>query len=122
MTDKISTQVRTVSVGILVLTWGLLVGESSAAKNIASQLKGSLLAIGLAAIMVMVLDFLQYVAGYFDTLGVLRRVEAQGAKEGTWNPRSILYRVRQGCFYSKQFLLIAVVLAMLWRFWGYLRG
>ena len=116
MSDKISEQVRAVCLGILAVTWGLLVGDSGIAKAISNQLKGSLLAIGVAAIMVMVLDFLQYVAGYFDTLLIFNDAQARNATEASWDSGSFLYRMRQFCFYFKQVMLLVVVAAMLWKF------
>ncbi len=77
VTDKVSSQVRTVAIGVLAVTWGLLVGDSSVAKAIATQLRGSLVLLGAASVLVLFLEFLQYVAGYRSTKNLLRVMEAK---------------------------------------------
>jgi hypothetical protein len=113
LTDKISTQVRTVALGVLALAWGLLIGESSVARTVASQLKRPLLGIGVGAIVVMVLDFLQYVAGYVNTLHLLHDMERKRLTEAQWNRTSLSYRCRGYFSYAKQVALVAIVVWLL---------
>jgi putative endonuclease len=81
LSDRISTQVRTVSLGVLALTWGLLIGESQVAKALSQQWKTNLVGIGATAILVMFLDFLQYAAGYRDNMKLREKMNRAGLGE-----------------------------------------
>lgn len=67
LSDRISVQVRTISLGLLAITWGLLIAESNVAIEIARQMGKSLMIIGGLAILTMFFDFLQYFFGYWFT-------------------------------------------------------
>jgi hypothetical protein len=105
MSDKISTQVRTLSVGLLAFTWGLLVSDSALAKEMTASLKWHLLVIGGMAIVVVLLDFLQYSFGHEVALKLLRQMEVSKAKEGEYNYDDPLWRLQNWLFYAKQVLL-----------------
>jgi len=113
VTDKISSQVRTVAIGVLALAWGLLIGESSTAKAITVHIKWHLLLAGAAAIFTMFLDFLQYVVGYQSTLALYKEMKAAGVEEGQFDTKSSLYRLRGFLFNAKIWALIATVLWLL---------
>jgi hypothetical protein len=114
LTDRLSTQVRTVALSVLALAWGLLIGDKEADKAIAMQRKWHLLGIGGTAVVVMFLDFLQYVSGYVNTHSLLKEMERTGANTGTYKTNSLSYRLRMFFFYGKQFLLAAAVLWLLY--------
>ncbi|MGC2743821.1 MAG: hypothetical protein WA672_11580, partial [Candidatus Angelobacter sp.] len=75
ITDRLSTQVRTLGLGILVVTWGIFIGDSPTARDMSHGLKVPLLLAGAGSILAMLLDFLQYVAGYLDAQTTLRTLE-----------------------------------------------
>src|SRR2546430_2655418 len=85
MSDKISTQVRTLGVGILALTWGLTVSDSAIAKDITAKLKMPLLWVGTLAIGVIFLDFLQYVCSYEVARRLLNYMEANKLTVGEYD-------------------------------------
>jgi hypothetical protein len=103
--DKVSTQVRTMGLGLLAFTWGLIISDSPLAKAIAETLKWHLLVIGFLSILTVFLDFLQYVVGYQVALRLLRSMEARGADTGDYNYESFLWRAQNWLFYAKQILL-----------------
>ncbi len=113
LSDRISTQVRTLALGVLALTWGLLIGESDVAKDIASQMKSQLLMIGGLSVLVMFADFLQYVFGYINTNDVLKRVEKSNLQEAKFDTSSFSYRLRKWFFLLKQWLTVVLVLWLL---------
>jgi len=113
VTDKLSSQVRTTAVAVLALTWGLLIGDSPAAQAISLQLKPSLVLLGGASVSVLFLDFLQYFAGYFSTMNVLREIERTGIDEGQYDYRSLFHRLRRFFFWAKQIALILTVIVLL---------
>ena len=105
VTDRLSNQVRTVAIGVLALSWGLLVGNSTAAKAVSEQ---QLLMIGLLAVVVMFCDFLQYVFGYQNTFRLYQSMQQQGLETARY-PDDWFYRGRKFCFYAKQWLAGASV-------------
>ena len=113
ITDKISTQVRTTAVAVLALTWGLLVGDSATAKDIAVKLRPELVVLGAASVFVLFVDFLQYFAGYFSTKKVLDEMETKNVSEGEYSYTNFFWRLRIFFFWTKQVCLILLVLILL---------
>jgi hypothetical protein len=105
VSDRLSTQVRTVALGILALTWGLLVGDSAAAKDISSHWRGNLVALGGLAVLVMFLDFLQYVAGYHNVRALQEKMEKESLEEVRFDDTSWSWKLRLFFFHAKQWAL-----------------
>jgi hypothetical protein len=113
VTDKLSSQVRTTALGVLALSWGLLVGDSPAAKAISADFRAILVVLGGASVAVLFLDFLQYFAGYFSTKRVLDEVEDKGEDQGEYDSSSLAYQLRRFFFWAKQFALMLTVVTLL---------
>lgn len=113
LTDKISTQVRTVALGVLALAWGLLIGGPATPPVATKSLKSQLVAIGASAILTMFLDFLQYVAGYVNTIGLLIWMEKNKLDKGEYDYESMSYRLRRILFRTKCWLLAGTVIWLL---------
>ena len=113
ITDKLSTQVRTTAVAVLVLTWGLLIGDSPIARAISTERKPSLILLGVASVTILFLDFLQYFAGYFSTKKVFDEMEKAKTDEGQYDYGSLPWRFRFLLFWAKQALLVLTVIALL---------
>jgi len=62
--DKISTQVRTIALGVLALTWGTLTNSSATAEEITKHFLPMLLLADLFAILALIFDFAQYACSY----------------------------------------------------------
>ncbi len=100
--DRLSTQVRLVALGLLAVVWALII-------NPPGQLttnRSALLGVACLAIVAMLLDLFQYAAGYQESRQLYADLEA-GHHRG-YRTDSFLYRLRTSCFWAKQ---IAVVLA-----------
>ena len=113
LTDRLSTQVRTVALAVLALTWGLLIGESDVALSVTQSLKTHLLAIGAMAIVVMFMDFLQYVCGHRNTSRLLSKMEEKDLKETEYDYEALSYKCRRWLFLSKQWVLAFTVIWLL---------
>jgi hypothetical protein len=122
MSDKISTQVRTLGVGILALTWGLTISDSAIAKEMTVKLKMPLLWVGTLAIGVVLLDFLQYVCAYDVARRLLNYVEANSLAEGEYDYTSPLWILQSVLFYGKQLLLAAASFYLLFEFVRFILG
>jgi len=112
ITDRLSTQVRTVALAVLALAWGLLVSDKDTGKADVLHLKWHLMAIGGTCVLVLVLDYLQYVAGYALTVGLLRSMKSAGADQGQFDSKTASYRFRQALFGLKQLALAAAIVWM----------
>jgi len=110
LSDRISTQVRTIALGLLALTWGLLIGESEAAAAFSGESRHSLILIGGIAIITMCFDFLQYLFGYRNTYALLKEMEREGKEKGQYRTADWAYKLRSVFFVAKQISLgVAVV-------------
>jgi hypothetical protein len=122
MSDKISTQVRTLGVGILALTWGLAVSDSAIAKEMTSKLRMPLLWTGTLAIGVILLDFLQYFCSHEVARLLLNRMERDKVKDAEYDYRSPLYRLQYALFYGKQILLAVTTFYLLYELIRFILG
>ena len=60
ITDRISTQVRIIAIGLLATTWSLLIGQVNILKSLKECFRTHFILIGTIAIIVLAFDFLQY--------------------------------------------------------------
>ena len=113
ISDRLSTQVRMVALGLLAITWTILVGESAFLRKLSEGLGKSLLLISVLSVFVLLVDFLQYVIGYIYVNKTLKAAEAQGLTETNFDPDSWLFKSRSILFWTKQFVLIATLVFFL---------
>lgn len=106
LSTQLSIQVRTIALGLLAVSWGLLIGSSPVALEVVGGLRTGLLRVGLLAILVLLLDLAQYVCAYRNVYTTLRAAEARGRTEVTYNPHAWLYRLRTWLFWSKLWLIL----------------
>ena len=113
LSERISTQVRTLGISLIAIAWGILIGQPEIAGSIPDALKKSLLIVGILALGAMVCDFLQYFFAYLNNHRMLRKMENEKLAEAYYNYGAILYRMRGFFFWFKQILL---VVACIWFF------
>lgn len=107
ISDRISTQVRTVSLSIIALAW-LFLGGAGATPPLAQNAdKNLLLVSGALCLLALLSDYFQYVAGYFDSKRVLDEGDETGTDEFKFNYHSTAYRLRGIFFFTKQVLVIS---------------
>src|SRR5205823_9192939 len=112
VTDKISTQIRTLGLGLLAFTWGALVSQAQIARDLTAARKWQLLIISLLAIVGLLADFLQYVFGYRVILAAIKRMDREKIIETTFE-KSIAYRLRFFLFYLKQWIITGTTVWLL---------
>ena len=113
ISDKLSTQARTVAIGLLAIIWAILVGESAFLRKLSEGLGKSLLVAAALCILVLIVDSLQYVISYIFVKRTLAAAEEKGLEKTDYDPNSLLYKLRAGLFWIKQFLLIVTLLYFL---------
>jgi hypothetical protein len=111
LSDRISTQVRTIAVSLVVLVWALLMGGKDAPFTPSAVERSRLLAVAVLAIAAMFADYLQYFFGYLSADSTRKTAEAAPSKSADYKYDDPRYQLRGGLFWGKQLLLvIAVVL------------
>ncbi len=105
LSDRISTQVRSIAIAMIGLVWVLLVGGDKTIK-LGAFWRTQVLVSGILALGAMFLDFLQYFFGYLLTNDLRQQLEASGKEEGEFNPREWRYRLRIFAFWAKQVVLL----------------
>ena len=113
ISDRLSTQVRMVALGLLAITWTILVGESAFLRKLSEGLGKSLLLISVLSVFVLLVDFLQYVISYIYVNKTLKAAEAKGLTKTDFDPDSWLFKSRSILFWTKQFVLIATLVFFL---------
>ena len=111
ISDRISTQVRTLGVGLIAVTWGLLIAQPQIAGPMPEWIKKHLLISGVLALSAMVCDFLQYICAYWNSKALLSDMEAKKLQEAKYDYTALSYRSRTFFFGVKQLL---VVVAYIW--------
>lgn len=111
--DRISSQVRIVSIGILATAWGLLVGRVQLPNTNIEDFNIRLIIVSTIAIVALFFDFLQYVSAYLNVQELLEEMDDGKLEEADykydWRHKASVF-----CFWFKQVvLLIAVVLFVL---------
>jgi hypothetical protein len=105
ISDRLSAQSRTLGLGLLAFTWGVLVSDAEVARQLAQARKWQLLLISLLAITGLLLDFLHYVAAYRVTKSLIDKMDSTNGSAGSYDYKSIAYKLQFLCFYGKQVVL-----------------
>jgi hypothetical protein len=109
VTDRLSTQVRQLALGVLAIVWALLVKEQAGGSlNVSPRL---LISLAGLAIVTIACDFLQYVAAYFASRRCFREFENGG--DGQFDSEWPSYRLRMWCFGAKIVICLFMVIAFL---------
>jgi hypothetical protein len=107
LSDRISTQVRTVSLSIFAVVWLFLVGGKDTPVLPSQPNKNLLLIVGAMCLIALLLDYFQYVAGYANSRNVLNAGEAQKSEDFKYDYNSPLRKLRDYLFTGKQVFLVA---------------
>lgn len=113
ISDRISTQIRTLALGLLAIAWSILVGDSTFLRHLSEELGKRLLLIAALSVFVLLLDFLQYVTAYIYVNNVRKKAEAAGLEEITYPTGSWLRGFRSFFFWSKQFVFVVTLVLFL---------
>jgi hypothetical protein len=117
LSDRISTQVRTVALSVIATVWLFVVGGKDAPLLPHSPDKSWLLAAGALCLLALLFDYLQYLAGYKCASALLNAGPKAGAAEKDaykYNRTAFTWRARRFFFIAKQLLLICGFCALTW--------
>lgn len=108
---SISTQARTVCLGVLALVWLLLGGTQQALSDKFYCYTNSLLAIAVVCVLALMCDFAQYIVTFIDTDKALdEAIEATSLDQAQFNDGA-LRKTSQTLFVLK---IIATAVASFW--------
>jgi hypothetical protein len=107
LSDRLSTQVRTISLGVLAVAWALL---QAPPKGLPISPR-ALIWIALVALLAMVADLLQYVVGYINTKQHHSHL-LTGTTDDDYDASAGLYQLRTALFWGKQILACAAFVAL----------
>src|ERR1017187_8413935 len=111
---QVSTQTRTLAFGFLGISWALLTAHDDPLKSMVGHVPTFLLLVlAIGAVVVLILDMLQYVAITSMADATYHRAEKEGETEGIlYNPKSTAYRA-QACLYHAKFVMLWCVAGVL---------
>lgn len=112
--DRLSSQVRAIAIGLLGVTWAILIGESTLFKQLSHDLGQWLFRVGILSILALFFDFLQYASGYAYSDHLRKNLEAKKLKELDYDYRHPLWRLRRTMFWLKQITVVIAVVLFIW--------
>jgi TRAP-type C4-dicarboxylate transport system permease small subunit len=116
ISDRLSTQIRTVGLGLLAISWTVLVGDSEFLRKLSDRLGRSLLIVSTLCVFVLFIDFLQYVVGYIYAHRTLVKAEAKDLKVIEYERDNLLFKSRSFLFWSKQLVMVGTLVFFLYAF------
>jgi hypothetical protein len=117
ITDKISSQVWTLNLGVLGTTWTLLIATTNTKLQFQPAEAFPILFLCIAS---LTCEMLQYLSGYANDRRILKNVEAKNLQTFEYDPKAFLYRLRMFFFYAKILLTVFAALFLLWKIFMHL--
>jgi hypothetical protein len=109
VSNRISEQTRTIALSVLAVVWLFVASGEDAPVLPTPPSKNLLLAAGGLAFLCLLLDYLQYVLGYFATDHVRKTAEKAGTTDALYEYGDWRYRMRTGLFWGKQAVVLGSV-------------
>jgi hypothetical protein len=99
--DRVSTQLRTINLGVLGITWLLLLKQHDVSEVAGRISQGWLLCIALTCIITIGFDILQYSLGERAVEEAFDRAEKSESKKAAYDAESLTYRAQKWCYRLK---------------------
>jgi hypothetical protein len=116
LTDKISSEVWTLNLGILGTTWTLLITTT----NTKYQLQpAEALPILFLCIASLACQMLQYLCGYRNAKQILNELEAHNHQTFEYDKTDFFYVCRNLFFYAKILVTVAAAVFLLWKIFNH---
>lgn len=109
ISNRISKQVRTISISVLAIVWLFLAGGSDTPVLPSTPNKSLLFISGSFAMAVLLIDYFQYLFAYINSDQLRRKAENANKKKAAYDYTALLYRLRITAFWLKQILTLAAV-------------
>jgi len=113
VSGQVSAQTRALALGMLAISWALLTTPYEPLLSMASHVSRALiLGLAVCAVLVLVLDLLQYVAATSVAEKATQEAEAAEHQTATYDNSSFAYKAQAYLYYAK-FVLLIVAGAMM---------
>jgi len=115
LSDRLSTQVRTIGLALLAVSWTILTTRPAVFQNVAPVFWQWLFRVQALAVLSLVCDYLQYALGYLNTDRLRKSLEANKKHPNhlDYDYTYPLYRARTAFFWLKQILVAAAVVVFI---------
>jgi hypothetical protein len=114
LSDRLSSQARAIAIGLLALSWTILVGESTTLRSLADNLRSRLLIVSVLAISALIFDFLQYLFGYVGVNQTRKKAEKARASSMEYSYETLPWRFRIVSFWIKLLLTLAAAVEFIY--------
>jgi hypothetical protein len=104
VTDRISTQVRIIAVGLLATTWSFLIGQVNIFTNPLRYFRVHFILISIIAIIVLMFDFLQYECSYLNINKKIKLMNDKDLTKADYEEDNY-YKWSQFFFIAKKYIL-----------------
>ncbi len=104
VTDRISTQVRIIAIGLLATTWSLLIGQANIFKDTLQCFRSHFILISIIAIVVLFFDFVQYWFSYLNINKKIKTMTDKDLKKSDYD-EDVYFKCSQFFFIAKIVLL-----------------
>ncbi|WP_431286943.1 hypothetical protein [Roseateles chitinivorans] len=112
--NQISSQVRTIVLGVLAFVWLFLSGAKDIpAEIVCAMPKSQLIVVAILCILSLLADWIQYFLGYRCSLKVLKEFDPARPVSAEYDTSTLIYRARGWSFWAKQAFAAAAVAWML---------
>ena len=108
VSDRISTQVRIIAIGLLATTWSLLIGQINISRDILQCSRVHFILISILSILTLVFDFLQYKFSYSNIYKKIMKMKNENIDEEDYD-EDIYYKLSTFFFKNKQRIIIVGV-------------
>jgi hypothetical protein len=115
LSDRLSTQVRTIGLALLAVSWAILTTRPVVFQNVSPVFWKWLFRVEALSVLSLACDYLQYALGYIYTDRLRKSLESN-----TKHPKGLdydyshpLYRARTAFFWLKQMLVAAAVVVFI---------
>ena len=105
VTDRISTQVRIIAVGLLATTWSLLIGKVNIFINTIQSYRVHFILISIISVIVLMFDFLQYECKYLNIKEKIKLMNNKDLTKADYD-EDIYYKLSVVFFVTKQLTLL----------------
>lgn len=109
VTDRISTQVRIIAVGLLATTWSLLIGKVNIFINTIQSYRVHFILISIISVIVLMFDFLQYECKYLNINKKIKLMNDKDLTKADYD-EDIYYKLSVVFFVTKQFTLLVGII------------
>jgi hypothetical protein len=111
--ERLSTQIRTLTFGTLALTWLFLTGSKDVTPLHVPSHSRWLLGIAFLCVLTLLIDATQYWSFYLSANSVRKHAEAAHHHDAEYDETSVTRRLQQTCFWLKQVTAACAAIGLL---------